>query len=1427
MKSDSTCTVFEAGEFAPLNDNRIHRLLYNLEGRAKLSHADIIVGVVPEGWFTDNTEGELKNAQGIATSGRYASIVEAHLPDSAAMITAHEIAHNLGWVKAGHELEDPDHPHHLKRFHASGYWVTERREVKGNDFMYFRETHFDTWIIADSYEYLMNALIQLNQRPDPRVILLRGAIGAGGATLDPWYQFDSLLDVQLNNPGAYSVTYLDGAGQPLGETAFDLASGELADGGGGALDTIPFSRLIPEVPGTRKIVLKKGSQVLAERDATANSPTVRVLSPNGGERFNAGALVRVTWQSADADGDALKHAVLFSRDAGQSWLPLAMDYAGQEFSFTLDASDASKDARVKVLVTDGFHGAEDSSDAGFLVGAASAGLTFGPSQMVRDNVSTYPIMATARTAASGDNVYAVWSERTCNLGCRRAEVLFRRSTDNGTSFDPLIYLSTNANPNEIPVVAVSGNDVYVAWNEDVGQIALRRSTDGGATFGPTVILTTNGGFPQIAAAGDSVYVVWQAVLPISSAPFFQSEAFFRASTDRGANFGPMLNLSATETRDSMRPQLVAAGSNVYVAWSEGGLGDNSLLGPFEIRVRRSVDGGATFDPSVNLPGKGGRQTYGPGTTAYGIVDAIRLAATGNNLYVAWRDSTDFRASIKFTRSVDAGATFAPTVELSNSFPQPLVRQLAVSAGRVYVAWSEGTDVNDGGTGMVDVLFRASADGGATFGAEAVLSTSQGRAMFPHLVAQGDSVNLIWQRDRPSTGLPWETVFRQSTDRGQSFGPAVILGTEQVQVGYPQLAVTPENVYATWLGYYGYPTNSRDYRYIAFRAGTVGEGVTNRPPAANAGPDRTVTEGSVVTLMGLGTDLDGDAVSFSWQQTGGPAVSLADAHSATTAFTAPVSSANNTLTFQLTANDGKLGSAPSDIRITVTKRPPITDPTTQAPWLAARTTWEDRLELPTPVVVGGPEQGDTTPPVTTATLDGTLGSNGWYKAGEPVRLTLTATDAASGVASTSYAVNGGAKQTYGGPVIFTDGIYTVTYGSVDRAGNVETPKSLSFKVDQTAPKFTACGLSPAQLWPPNHKMVDVTASITVADSGSGPAGFVLKSVGSSEADNGLGDGDTANDIQGFEVGKPDTQGQLRAERSGLGSGRVYTLTYQALDAAGNVQTCSATATVPHDQGPPMKPQAERLPGSNAESAQGSPSSNFVAPIVFQAAGPIAASIQGTVEAFRSALGPNNGNEAGPLPSGRREIDWDGGQNNWTTEIARNPFRGFEVSRGALFITPDGIGFVQAPPAADPMLFPPGGLARLFDNPMYGALVRTFSPPRLFSAIGSNVFEVDFVVPGGGDTPATTRGFGAVFTRVGEPDGSTLIEYFGADGTLLFSSTVPASPGDGGLSFFGIVFDDARIGWVRITSGDATGPDHHGQHGIVVMDDLIYGEPQTVR
>jgi hypothetical protein len=255
------------------------------------------------------------------------------------------------------------------------------------------------------------------------------------------------------------------------------------------------------------------------------------------------------------------------------------------------------------------------------------------------------------------------------------------------------------------------------------------------------------------------------------------------------------------------------------------------------------------------------------------------------------------------------------------------------------------------------------------------------------------------------------------------------------------------------------------------------------------------------------------------------------------------------------------------------------------------------------------------------------------------------------------------------------------------------------------------------------------------------------------------------------------------------------------------------------------------GQDGASDLGATTRDFVAPTVFQAAGPTVASIQNTVAEYRLALGGANNGNGGPVATGRREINWDGGNvANVTTTISPNPFAGFQVTRGALLSTPDGTGFVQAPPA---------GLAILFNNPSYETIFAAFSPSRLFSAIGSNTTDVDFFQPGGGNVPATTKGFGAIFTDVDQPDGSgpgdkrgnrkssTLVQYFGAHSELLFSSFVPASPGSGSQTFFGIVFSDPRIARVRITSGNAVpGADDIEKQDVVMMDDFIYGEPQPL-
>jgi hypothetical protein len=87
---------------------------------------------------------------------------------------------------------------------------------------------------------------------------------------------------------------------------------------------------------------------------------------------------------------------------------------------------------------------------------------------------------------------------------------------------------------------------------------------------------------------------------------------------------------------------------------------------------------------------------------------------------------------------------------------------------------------------------------------------------------------------------------------------------------------------------------------------------------------------------------------------------------------------------------------------------------------------------------------------------------------------------------------------------------------------------------------------------------LVASVIAKDGLSGLVGPSTVRVTSNEPENGTGDGDLAPDvvISGGTV-------QVRAERAGRGTGRIYTITATATDLAGNTATQTATCKVPHD------------------------------------------------------------------------------------------------------------------------------------------------------------------------------------------------------------------------------------------------------------------------
>jgi hypothetical protein len=307
---------------------------------------------------------------------------------------------------------------------------------------------------------------------------------------------------------------------------------------------------------------------------------------------------------------------------------------------------------------------------------------------------------------------------------------------------------------------------------------------------------------------------------------------------------------------------------------------------------------------------------------------------------------------------------------------------------------------------------------------------------------------------------------------------------------------------------------------------------NYKPVAEAGAPQvlecTGNNGANATLDGTGSsDQDLDPLTWSWSA---PGVAFGDPTSATPTGFFPLGATTATLV----VNDGYEDSDPDTVDVTIADTVP---PTIACPESA---TVECQSSLQSIVTIAP----------------------------------ATAGDVCGGVTITNSHNAGGADASGSYPL----GTTNVTFTAVDGSGNTASCMMSVTVVDTTAPALTVTPV-PNALWPPNHRMVDVTYNVVAIDACDPNPAVTLVSVTSNEPDDaqGGGDGHTTMDIQGAATGTDDRLVQLRAEREGAGAGRTYTATFRAVDGSGNGTNASANVLTPHDLGNVVEPITLQVSG----------------------------------------------------------------------------------------------------------------------------------------------------------------------------------------------------------------------------------------------------------
>lgn len=415
------------------------------------------------------------------------------------------------------------------------------------------------------------------------------------------------------------------------------------------------------------------------------------------------------------------------------------------------------------------------------------------------------------------------------------------------------------------------------------------------------------------------------------------------------------------------------------------------------------------------------------------------------------------------------------------------------------------------------------------------------------------------------------------------------------------------------------TVSRDLHVdaIAVRA-------TNNPPVANAGPDQAVNEFSSVTLDGSASiDPEGNPLIFQWTQLNGTQVVLNITDQSHPTFSTPaVSRGGETLTFQLTVNDGTLSSTADIVNVSIkdVNRAPVADAgidltvgensevvldsafsydpdgdqlsydwfQVEGPSVALSNLTSAKLVFTTPfvgvlgttlkfelAVSDGIESVIDTVDVFVENVNhapvANAGTNQTRNEGGTVKLDgSTSYDVDDDLLTYTWTqINGfpvmltdihGQTPEFSAPLVELEGS-TLVFQLVVNDGFVDSiPAEVIISVlDINSPP--SCGTAvahPMAMWPPNHKLIPIDIT-GISDPDNDQVTVTFLNVTQDEPIDGLGDGDTAPDAV--------IQGSellLRAERAGNGNGRTYHITFRADDSFGESCTGDLSVFVPHDR-----------------------------------------------------------------------------------------------------------------------------------------------------------------------------------------------------------------------------------------------------------------------
>ena len=339
-------------------------------------------------------------------------------------------------------------------------------------------------------------------------------------------------------------------------------------------------------------------------------------------------------------------------------------------------------------------------------------------------------------------------------------------------FTNAVTISNVGENSTTPQLVLSENNVYVTWVDSKANkfdISFAKSTDEGSSFSKPISLgnvsTQGADHMKMIESDGKIYAVWQSFSSGSSM------IYLAKSLDGGSTFDPPIELSE-QGKDSAFPQIAIFGSHLYAVWLERTPGDIT-----NVIFTKSDDNGDNFNTPKVI------------THHLGNSGLPQISADANGVYLLWEDNSLGNFDVFFAKSNDTGNTFGTLTNVSNDTGESGTPRMNIVGQDVNVVWMDNTQ------GNYDILFAKSTDGGLTFSKPVNISKNLQDSGYPEFILSGNNVYVTWTN--AITSKNYDIFFSKSDDGGQTFADPLNISNNAGASGWPQIAIN-RDVYVSWV-----------------------------------------------------------------------------------------------------------------------------------------------------------------------------------------------------------------------------------------------------------------------------------------------------------------------------------------------------------------------------------------------------------------------------------------------------------------------------------------------------------------------------------------------------------------------------------------------------------------------------------------------------